>query len=282
LTDEHYSNAGQVKIGFVSDDLDESYRLSINRCWVSSTYGATAREISDAVYARVSSDMGSIVSSTTGLTYTVSNELDVNVHSWNDTAVVSEATAGCPVTTVKVGTGTGEINVASGKVPATIAVGDLAASSVTASSLATDAVSEIVDGIWDELASGHVVTGTYGAYLNYPVTAAVISGSGNLQCTYTMTLSDNGLPVANAKILVSTDSSCQNVVASSITDQFGVAYFNLDAGTVYLWRYKSGVNFSNPINATFSSAQLNAYGTGTLVSKVTTSRTRNATYVGSS
>jgi hypothetical protein len=62
--------------------------------------------------------------------------------------------------TVSVGTGTGQINVASGKVPATIAVGDLAANSLTASALATDAVDEIADGVWNEATSGHTTEGS--------------------------------------------------------------------------------------------------------------------------
>ena len=51
---------------------------------------------------------------------------------------------------------------ASNKAPATIAAGDLAANSVTASALATDAVAEIADGVWDEALSGHVTAGTAG------------------------------------------------------------------------------------------------------------------------
>lgn len=52
----------------------------------------------------------------------------------------AEATAGYPVTTHKVGTGTGELNSSSGKVPATIAAGDLAANCITASAIADNAI----------------------------------------------------------------------------------------------------------------------------------------------
>lgn len=48
---------------------------------------------------------------------------------------------------VSVGTGTGQINSSGGKVPATIAAGDLAANSLTASALASDAVAEIQSGL---------------------------------------------------------------------------------------------------------------------------------------
>src|SRR3972149_1176746 len=50
------------------------------------------------------------------LTYTVSNKVDANVYTWNGTAVATPDTAGYPVVTVKDGTGTGEINTASGLV----------------------------------------------------------------------------------------------------------------------------------------------------------------------
>lgn len=82
---------------------------------------------------------------------------------------------------VSVGTGAGQINVASGKVPATIAVGDLAANSLTASALATDAAAEIADAICDEATSGHTTAGSVGKALidvlafGAPPTAAVIA-----------------------------------------------------------------------------------------------------------
>jgi hypothetical protein len=43
---------------------------------------------------------------------------EVNTTHWNGTAVAAPATAGYPAVTVKVGTGTGEINLSSGAVPA--------------------------------------------------------------------------------------------------------------------------------------------------------------------
>lgn len=44
------------------------------------------------------------------------DKLDVNVEEWNTTAVPAEHTAGYPIVTIKDGTGTGEIDTASGKV----------------------------------------------------------------------------------------------------------------------------------------------------------------------
>jgi hypothetical protein len=64
--------------------------------------------------------------------------------------------------TVSVGTGAGQVNVASGKVPATIAAGDLATDSLTADALKADAVTEIVHGVLDHAVSAHLTAGTIG------------------------------------------------------------------------------------------------------------------------
>lgn len=71
--------------------------------------------------------------------------VDANVTKWNGTTVATPATAGYPAVTVKVGTGTGEVNSSGGKVPATIAAGDLATDSVTAAALKADGVTKIAN-----------------------------------------------------------------------------------------------------------------------------------------
>lgn len=142
-----------------------------------------------------------------------------------------------------------------------------------------------VDAIWDEPVAAHTTVDTYGSYIDTELTSVisgVLLGTGTLACTYTLTLSDNGMPISGARVIASTDGNHANIVASGITDQYGIVSFNLDAGTVYLWRYKSGVNFSNPIVATFSDLALNAVGTGTLVETESSSRIRKALFVGSS
>lgn len=52
-----------------------------------------------------------------------------------------------PTSRLKVGTGTGEVNVSGGKVPATVAAGDLAANSLTASAAAADFIAEVQSGL---------------------------------------------------------------------------------------------------------------------------------------
>ena len=45
---------------------------------------------------------------------------------------------------------------------------------------------------------------------------------------------------------VTTDEAGTNVVASGTTNTSGQVVFYLDAGTYYVWREKSGWNFTNP------------------------------------
>lgn len=59
----------------------------------------------------------------------------------------------------------------------------IAANAIDASALAADAVSEIADGVWDEVLSGHLTAGTTGAALN---TAAAGGGGGGGSTTVRM------------------------------------------------------------------------------------------------
>lgn len=102
--------------------------------------GAPAGASVSADVAAVKTDTAAVKTQTDKLAFTVANKIDANVYTWNGTAVATPATAGYPVCTNKVGTGTGEINLASGKAPATIAVGDLANNCITAAAIANAAI----------------------------------------------------------------------------------------------------------------------------------------------
>ncbi len=90
-----------------------------------------------------------------------------NSDQWyvTDSPYLPTDTSLMPTSKISVGTGTGQINLSSGKVPATIAAGDLAANSLTASALAADFVAEMADGVWDEATAGHSTAGTTGKAL---------------------------------------------------------------------------------------------------------------------
>jgi len=71
-------------------------------------------------------------------------------------------------------------------------------------------------------------------------------GTGAIAFVYTLTNSEDDLPIADADVWVTTDVTGNDVIASGSTDQNGQVIFYLDAGTVYVWRQKSGWNFTNP------------------------------------
>lgn len=96
------------------------------------------------------------------------DRLDVNVEEWNATAVPAEHTAGYPIVTVKDGTGTGEIDTASGKVllqDGAVTAGVIADNAIDAAALAADVGAEIADSVWDEALAGHATAGSAGKKL---------------------------------------------------------------------------------------------------------------------
>lgn len=109
-----------------------------------------------------------------------SDKFDVNVEEWNATSVPAEHTAGYPTVTIKDGTGTGEIDTASGAVT----VGSIAAGAITASAIATgaidadaisaDAVTEIQSGLATSAEVAAVQSDTDNIQTRLP--AALVSG----------------------------------------------------------------------------------------------------------
>ncbi|MBP6786276.1 MAG: hypothetical protein KA170_01705 [Candidatus Promineofilum sp.] len=152
------------------------------------------------------------------------------------------------------------------------ALDDAAAGSASAAAIA--------DAVWDEALSGHLTigstgealddaggaatdpwnttlpgaysSGTAGWILGSRIDAKVSSisgnspGSGATEFIYTLTETGSGDPIADADVWATTDAPGSNVVASGRTNQYGVIAFYLDPGTVYIWRQKSGYNFTNP------------------------------------
>jgi len=72
------------------------------------------------------------------------------------------------------------------------------------------------------------------------------AGAGAITWTYTLTEEGTEDPIADADVWVTSDAAGTNVIASGKTDQYGKVTFYLDAGTVYVWRQKSGWDFDNP------------------------------------
>ena len=77
-------------------------------------------------------------------------------------------------------------------------------------------------------------------------------GAGAITWPYTLTSSVDATPIADADVWVTSDLAGAVVIASGRTDALGVVTFYLDAGTVYIWRQKSGWDFTNPDQETVS------------------------------
>jgi len=114
----------------------------------------------------------------------------VDVKQWNSVAVATPATAGYPVVTLKVGTGTGEVNLSTGRIPATIAAGDIGNNAITAAVLASDAGTEIAGAVWNEPLSGHVTAGTAGQAIYRLRTGTAQAGAAS---TITLDASASGV-----------------------------------------------------------------------------------------
>ena len=156
----------------------------------------------------------------------------------------------------------------------------IAANAITSDQLATTAAAEIADAVWDEALSAPLTAGSPGEALNDAGGAAAdpwtttlpaayssgqagwilgnrldakisaISGNspgaGAVEFTYTLTQPDLITPIPDADVWATTDAPGTTVVASGRTDQYGLITFYLDPGTIYIWRQKSGYNFTNP------------------------------------
>jgi hypothetical protein len=73
------------------------------------------------------------------------------------------------------------------------------------------------------------------------------AGSGAITFTYTVYDAADGVtPVADVDVWITSDIGGTNIIASGKTDQNGEVVTYLDAGTVYVWRQKTGWVFTNP------------------------------------
>lgn len=77
-------------------------------------------------------------------------------------------------------------------------------------------------------------------------TELATAGAGAITWIYTLTNSVDASPIADADVWVTSDIAGTNILASGRTDQNGNVTFFLDAGTVFVWRQRSGFDFVNP------------------------------------
>ena len=129
---------------------------------------------------------------------------------------------------------------------------------------------DIVDKVWDEAISGHLTSGSTGGKLNSASAAAdpwaaslpgsygtdtagykigrVLSGLGVSMTTLTVEdADDNPLDGVKVDVYTSSNPSDATFYTSGTTDINGVVRFYLPAGTWYVFRYKKGYAFENPL-----------------------------------
>ena len=109
----------------------------------------------------------------------------------------------------------------------------------------------IADQVWEETLADH--SGTAGSTAEALDSASAgAAGAGGISFTYTLTSSVDASPIPDADVWVTSDAQGNTVLASGQTDSNGQVTFQLDAGTVYVWRQKAGWNFTNPDEETVS------------------------------
>ena len=92
------------------------------------------------------------------------------------------------------------------------------------------------------------LTGIYYSSLILDYVATLSPGIGPNEHVYTLQ-APVGVPCSDARVYLSTDALKANIIHEGITNALGQVTFSVDlpvGTTVYLWRYKTGVDFVNP------------------------------------
>lgn len=190
------AGAGLTNIGTIATVTNLTNLPSIPANWITAAGIATGAIDADALAADAVTEIwaGSTAPTAAAIAVAVL-DVDMTAHQTQGTlgqaigdpaadtntiykAVVSDATGatvGIDVVAVKADTASiqADTNDLQARVPATLvsgrmdaSVGAMAADTLTASALATSAVDELVDGVWDEAIAGHLTAGSTGAALN--------------------------------------------------------------------------------------------------------------------
>lgn len=126
---------------------------------------------------------------------------------------------------------------------------------ITGGSLTTapPTAAAIADAVWDEALADHSTAGTAGKALSdIEAGAAIFGETGSIDFTYTVYKPGGVLPLANAAVYCSSDSSGVNRSQTKLTDALGQVHFDLNPGTVYFWPSHPDYTFTTPDTETVS------------------------------
>jgi len=141
---------------------------------VNATISSRASQTSlDTLDDYVDSEIGSIKTKTDQLTFTVANQVDANTLTGGGSGLTAAQTrSALGMATANLDTQIATLATPTNITAATgITVSSIGANVVTAAALASDAVNEIADQVWDEVLLSHTVSGSTGAGLSAAVAA---------------------------------------------------------------------------------------------------------------
>lgn len=143
----------------------------------------------------------------------------------------------------------------------------VATGAIDADALATDAVNEIVDQVWDEATADHVTAGTFGLKLG---NVSALSGTNG----HTVTVQTGGAAAIPGVRVEIYDSGNTTFVTSGVTNGSGqVALANMTAGTYKARCSLNGYSFTIPTTVTITADGETTTITGTAVSVLADSTT---------
>jgi hypothetical protein len=274
VTDAAMTEVGDGFYKYSFSEFDKTVEYSI-RCDGGATLAGAER-----YPVAITSGYGEVLSvkeQTDKITFTTANQVDARVRSQDniDFGALQKASLSAATPTVTVGDKTGfelaadqAVNVTkiAGAAVSTstaqigvnvvsqdnIDFGALQKASITA---AVPDVSAIQSGLALDATvakaatalSTAVWTNAKAAFLDVAVSSLGTGITSFPAQTYTITI--DGVPCADCLVVMTTDIAGSNPIHSGTTNALGQVTFypNLPAGTtVYLWRFKTGVNFVNP------------------------------------
>lgn len=192
-----------------------------------------------------------------------SDKLEVNVTTWNGTAVASPNTAGYPVVTVKDGTGTGEINTASGVVDANVT--QILGEAVDASPTPLDVnVTQVLGtSLDDDIAFGGTFEDTiaenismfFGSVANFGSDSAAATTISDVNVSASAILDDTG----TSGVLISSGTGAGQLNLSGGRADANVLYFGGSVGT-----FSAGIPAVNVTQITDGTITAAKFGAGAI------------------